>query len=91
MVNQGHAFPTGGSPVLTEIGPGGRAATAGAVQRPFVRGPRTQPGLYPEEFCGRSYVRKKCTDDCRANEKRRMEDLVDLPITIREGVIRLVF
>ncbi len=45
------------------------------------RGPRTQPGLYLEEFGGRIYMRKRCT--CGANGKRRLSDLGELPLTIR--------
>jgi hypothetical protein len=55
-----------------------------------VRGPRTQPGLYEESFGGRRYLRKRC--NCGANDKRRLENLGELPLTIRPtGVFAVVF
>lgn len=88
----GKPFPTGEGITLAEkeSGPFSRTATPAAVQRPLVRGPRTQPGLYLESYGDQQYIRKRCT--CPANEKRRVAQLGELPITIRaDGVVVLLF
>jgi hypothetical protein len=89
----GARFPEGGTLTLAEkrLGTFDRTANpwpGSRAQR--IRGPRTQAGLYPETFGDRQYLRKRCP--CRANEKRPMDALGELPITVRDdGVVVLVF
>jgi hypothetical protein len=72
--------------VLAEAGSVGRAGRPGMIDRAMgLAGPRTQPGLYDEEFDGRRYKRKRCSSDCPTNEKRRLEDLGSMPVTPRSG------
>lgn len=93
----GLRFPERDIVVISEPGATTRVLDArrmprGSIDRGIgVRGPRTQPGLYEERFGGQTYLRKRCS--CRANDKRRLEDLGDLPVTIRtdDGAIVLVF
>jgi hypothetical protein len=85
--------PTGIGITMSEtmLGRFHRATTRGMAQRSeriSIRGPRTQPGLYPEEYDGRTYIRKRCP--CRpVHNKRGFDSIGDLPITVRDdgGVV----
>jgi hypothetical protein len=83
--------PTTGPSFLSEAGAVVRAVTpTSATLSEWVRGPRTQPGLYREDFAGRGYIRKRCV--CGANDKRAFDKLADMPVTTREdGTLALVF
>ena len=56
-----------------------------------VRGPRTQPGLYPETYGERTYIRKRCP--CRpVHKKRGFASIGELPVTVRSAnVVTLVW
>jgi hypothetical protein len=96
----GLRFPQRDFVIIAERGARTRTAEIKAIKRDAVylgtstllgvRGPRTQPGLYEESFGGTKYLRKRCV--CPANEKRRLEDLEGLPLTIRDdGTFGVVF
>jgi hypothetical protein len=87
----GLRFPERDFVIIAERGATRRVLDTKAINRPMgQRGLRTQPGLYEESFGGRRYLRKRCS--CPANEKRRLEELGDLPLTIRDsGAFVVVF
>jgi len=97
--NAGLRYPQRDVVIISERGAITRTPEIGAIKRDATllgqstlgaRGPRTQPGLYEESFGGRRYLRKRC--NCGANDKRRLEDLGELPLTIRPtGVFAVVF
>jgi hypothetical protein len=67
-----------------QLGGFGRAATREkSSRREGLRGPRTQPGLYPESYGDRTYLRKRCP--CRpVHNKLGLGAIGDLPVTVRQ-------
>jgi hypothetical protein len=87
--------PISGEPGVTlcekQLGAYGRAPTREQSSRQGgMRGPRTQPGLYPESYDGRNYIRKRCP--CRpVHNKLGFATIGNLPVTLRGEKVTLAF